>query len=262
LETYRLKNDNLTRRQKYELVKETLHLKSKQFTTVAVIAGIIAVVFIVVWAASWVLERHGASVTQPSFVGTLAGPRTILSAKDGIVPALEIGNSGVRLQPKAIAGRGYGSFEALEPFLRDTDFLVESVDGEIKVSIKILNRQGNVVAEIVRNEWKVAQAPTAWDRNYNRDSLEVKDNTGQIVLQVRVSGDCVKLQAKPFRRNGERAYIMQSNGIRRPKDYALLMFKKPTESDDCDPNLIIQPIFRYPSELHLGELVSTSVGRG
>lgn len=56
------------------------------------------------------------------------------------------------------------------------------------MSLVIRDRSGRLVAEIVNNEWKV-NPQNAWDRNYSADALEVRDPTGDIVLQVKALAD-------------------------------------------------------------------------
>ena len=41
----------------------------------------------------------------------------------------------------------------------------------------------------------------------------------------------------------------------------MLTFRKPLPGDDANPTLKIKPIFKYPSELHFGELLSGQSGR-
>jgi hypothetical protein len=81
----------------------------------------------------------------------------------------------------------------LYPILQNSQFKVELINGKAKISTRITDESGNLIAEIIRNEWKVA--PTrAWDRNYSGDALEVKDSRGYVVLQVRVLADRIQIQ--------------------------------------------------------------------
>jgi hypothetical protein len=183
-------------------------------------------------------------------------PKTILSAKRAIVPAIEIGASGVVF---GAPGNGGYNLDDLIPILKECEFSVESISGQIKVSIIIRDANGNVVAEIIRNEWSVAGRPVSWDRNYNQDSLEVKDNRGKVVLQVTALPDIIILQANWFKKNGHKAYAIQSNGRGgRPKEgYAMFILDSPPEQfSSDDPRLEIEPMFQYPSETHLGELLN------
>lgn len=81
----------------------------------------------------------------------------------------------------------------LLPALKASQFTVESSDGNIKVSTRITDSDGNLIAKIVRNEWKVFPG-RSWDRNYSDDALEVRDSRGLVVLQVRTYPDRIQIQ--------------------------------------------------------------------
>jgi hypothetical protein len=175
-------------------------------------------------------------------------PRILLSG-DQIVPRIEIGGTGTSItqtDPK-----DYGAY--IFPFLKREQFKIEIVDRIAKFSTKITDENDHLIAEIVRNEWLVAPPPQSWDRNYNDDSLEVKDARGDIVLQVKVLSDRIQFQgvwwadrssilaersrveifenkaAHPW---SAQIYIVPNNGSPKP----------------------IEPIFLYPSGRHLSEL--------
>ena len=71
---------------------------------------------------------------------------------------------------------------------------MEAIDGIVKVSTYITDDEGNLIAELVRNEWKVAPPPRTWDRNYSKDALEVRDGKGAVILQVRAFSDQIQIQ--------------------------------------------------------------------
>jgi hypothetical protein len=188
-------------------------------------------------------------------------PMTVLSAKQGVIPTIEIGTSGV-IFTKSKKGRfpsengvffakaGSYPLDALEPILRDCDFEIESIAGQIKVSMTIRNANGDVVAEIIRNEWSVAAPPISWDRNYNPDSLEVRDNRGNIILQVTTMPGKVRMQVVFYRKNGNKAYLLQSF----VRSDAIMSFNV-VPGPGVDDLKIVPPLFKYPSKSHLGELV-------
>ena len=57
-------------------------------------------------------------------------------------------------------------------------FTIEKIDGKLMVSTMIRDSSGNVLAELRRNEWKVAPPPKTWDRNYTDNALEVVNAEG------------------------------------------------------------------------------------
>jgi hypothetical protein len=185
--------------------------------------------------------------TVPLYSGILK-PKTVLlfSARDGgVIPKIQIGQSGVFL-----VGPGGEIGALLFPALRESDFKVESVDGKIKISTRVVGGDRKLIAEIIRNEWKVS--PTeAWDRNYSDDALEVKDSRGLVILQVRALPDRIQVQGAWWTDMGP------PNGVRRlwiwhdpNKSGAQLVF---APREDPSP-IIIRPMFRYPGDRHLGEL--------
>jgi hypothetical protein len=134
--------------------------------------------------------------------------------------------------------------------LGESRLTVERVSGRILVSTVIRDAHGRLVAELVRNEWSTAQPPTIYDRNYSMDALEVRDDTGDVVLQIRALPDRIQLQGKWYYANGKRSILLD------PAYYpgnSLMMFA--VESTVHDPQQTITSMFKYPSSSHLGELV-------
>ena len=104
-------------------------------------------------------------------------PKIIFSSRDKIYPEMEIGNSGSVLVWKGPTG------EPIFKFDEDNYLLITNDKTGIKVSIRIYNKNNKVAAELIQNEWKVNPNNT-WDRNYSKNALEVKDDSGDIILQV------------------------------------------------------------------------------
>jgi hypothetical protein len=136
--------------------------------------------------------------------------------------------------------------------MSEQQFKIESIDGKLKVSTSITDENGRLIAELIQNEWKVAPPPGTWDRNYTEDSLEVKDASGRVVLQVRALPDRIQLQGMwwvDIGFNGVVRFIIRGN----PKDGGQIVLV-PRSNKDALP--VIEPMFKYPSERHLGELSS------
>ena len=125
------------------------------------------------------------------------------------------------------------------------NLLIVREDEQVKVSVKLFSRKGALLAELIDNEWKVNQSQT-WDRNYSADALEVKDSSGKIVLQVKALQDRIQIQAILWGEDGYGLALWVEEG------QALFQGLKP----NVPYNQIIQPMFKYPSESHLGELVT------
>jgi hypothetical protein len=156
--------------------------------------------------------------------------------------AIEIGDSGARLIFNGPQGAPFFKFA------ENYDLKIDLIDGQLKVSTQIRNKKGEMVAELVENEWKVAVPPKTWDRNYNKNTIEVKDETGSIVLQVRALPDRIQIQGEWWQDEiwGIRLVKAQHGGGH------LTIFGPAFRPENAAP---ILPLFRYPSELHLGELI-------
>jgi hypothetical protein len=182
----------------------------------------------------------------PTHTGTLTPQSTLLFSPDGggTIPKIQIGQSGVFIVGEA---NPYGS--QLFPALRHSQFRIELIDGKMKVSTQVKDSDGNLIAEIIRNEWKTSPIGT-WDRNYSDDALEVKDAKGNIILQVRTLLDRIQVQGAWWIDMGP------PNGVRRliaresPEGVGAEFVIAPKDADQ--PAIV--PMFEYPGDQHLGEL--------
>lgn len=146
---------------------------------------------------------------------------------------LEIGDSGSTINVGMI---NFGS----------SNVLFEVISGKLKVSTQIRDEKGNLVAELVRNEWKIASPPIAWDRNYTANALEVRNAAGKIVLQAVLLPDRIRLQGEWRDTNGFGYRVVKGNN----GNGQIIGFEKNPPPDAPE----IKPLFVYPSESHLGEL--------
>ncbi|MBI3530498.1 MAG: hypothetical protein HY067_21335 [Betaproteobacteria bacterium] len=190
----------------------------------------------------------------PAYSGVLTPKSTLIfsagNTDASAIPKLQIGTSNAIYGSKEI-GRESPMGTILFPVLGERQFKIESIDGKMKVSVQIADDSGNIIAELIRNEWKIAPQPKTWDRNYTDDALEVKDSSGAVVLQVKVMPDRIQLQGIWWIDMG------LPNGILR-----LIMQGNPTIGGQLNivPKLFkgtlpaIDPMFVYPGDQHLGEL--------
>ena len=188
---------------------------------------------------------NGLPKPAPQNQGSLVAgddAKTLLSTKDGVYPIIEIGTKGAKLakigDPK----------QPLFSFFGDLDILVERKGGKTLISTEIRDQSGQLIATLRRNEWAVAPPPKTWDKNYNSDSLEVIDNYGKVVLQVRSFPDRVQLQGIWWSSD-------PGNGVELFEDPATgggsILIKTPQNNARFIP---IKRRFTYPSALHFGEL--------
>ena len=66
-------------------------------------------------------------------------------------------------------------------------------DGSVAVTTTIRDRTGKIIAEIIQNHWKLRPS-LLWDRNFNSNAVEVRDEFGDIVLQAQALPDRIRLQ--------------------------------------------------------------------
>ena len=110
-------------------------------------------------------------------------------------------------------------------------------DGRILLSAKIRNEKGELIAEIRDNEWKF-NSDLLFDRNYTNFAIEVRERTGNVVLQVADLGDVIHFEGILRCRNG------RTFTVGRDERGAVFGF---------GPNTVSIPeIFEYPSALHFG----------
>ena len=170
--------------------------------------------------------------------------KKIIDIKHNIYPKFEFGDSGAIL---IFAGpQGSPIFK----FADDNNLIVSVVNGNISVSATIKDKQGSIVAEVIDNEWKI-NPKNSWDRNYSSNALEVKNASGEVVLQIKLVEDRIQFQGKLYDSNGR--------GIAFGKMLGQDGWGGGIEmTGQNHPNLEmkINPIFKYPSELHLGEFVA------
>lgn len=179
---------------------------------------------------------------NPKDVGKI---ETILDSAGTTIAArpIEIGNGGAMF---VVLGQ---ISDSVLVFFRAMDLKLEVLNGKVLVSALIRNEQGQILAELTRNEWKVAPNPTVWDRNYNDNTLEVKNGAGRIILQVRVLPDRIQLQGEWWSADGKGFRVVSVPGTSGGFVYFFGAKQKPT-----DPPFV-QPLFAYPSDTHFGELL-------
>jgi hypothetical protein len=194
----------------------------------------------------WVDAKESlATVPVPKNAGVIvAKPDSVIFSQGRpLNRSMEIGTSGAVFNYAGPEG------SPLFAIFNKYDITMEMIDGKLKVSTKVGNDKGDLLAEIIRNEWKVAPPPSTFDRNYSDDALEVRAANGRIVLQVRVLPDRVQLQGEWWDSPTVGLRLVKSNDPAHPG--ALIMRFGPGVPPG-PPDIV--PMFMYPSDLHLGEI--------
>ena len=169
----------------------------------------------------------------------------IISADDHIYPKLEFGDSGAIL---IFAGE---SGQPIFKFFRDSHLIVERDGNRMLVSTSLFDSSGTIVARLDRNEWQV-NANSSFDRNYLEHALEVMDGQGDIALQVRLVEDRIQLQGKFYGPGGAGIGFGVGTDAAGNRGGAIEM----TSANNPRLKMKIEPIFKYPSDLHFGELIA------
>ena len=191
-------------------------------------------------------EKRAADLSRKEAEETNVG-RLVSKIKSTVnFPVLEIGNSGTLFMAQSVTEDPLVlSFAGLIP---GSNFEVVFEDYELKVSLIIRNNRGEILTELDRNEWKLN--PVNWDRNYTQDLLEVKNPEGEIILQLQALPDRVRVHAKMYDING-RGLIFTTAPPGTPGSGAYIVVVGEKTPWDM---ITFNPLFCYPSKLHLGEL--------
>lgn len=193
-------------------------------------------------------EAQSQKEAKKAYTGKLQPEiKVILSAKEHIYPRLEIGDSGSIFKFTGPKG------EPLLNFLVDNDIIIEIEDNQTKLSTKIRDKNNNIIAEIIKNEWKI-KPNNIWDRNYTNDAIEVIDSSGDVVLQVQLLDDRIRFQGKLYKSDGNRVGFW-SKGLHSGGTIIRTDNRHPEMAHKIN-DFKIKPLFKYPSELHLGEFVN------
>lgn len=114
-------------------------------------------------------------------------------------------------------------------------------DGKLQLHAIIRNRNGDIVATIFGNQFRV-NPETIFDYNYDRNAIEVIDEYGDVILQVQMEEDGVLFCGKFYRKDGSRVAIGNNYIEVRPAGVSI--------------ELSFSPIFRYLGKDNLGKRLS------
>ena len=213
------------------------------WSKIIVLCFIVAVCVVQILA----IRRQEREKEISRYAGVLEGkPITVLSPKQAVYPKLQLGNS------KAILVWQGPEGQALFKIFEDSDLTIWVENDALKISTKIRNKNGEIVAELVGNEWKT-KPERIWDRNYSDNALEIMDMTGDVILQVVLKEDVVQFAAKMYSSSGQGVGL----GSTEDPELGVVGVIELTGAEHRELELRIEPIFEYPSDLHLGEFRET-----
>jgi len=134
------------------------------------------------------------------------------------------------------------------PFFKDSGVRIETGKMGPLLTTIIRDRNGNLVAEIRRNHWKV-YAQYCADKNYTKDALEIQDSAGHVVLQSKILPMTIQIQGE--------WWDTQGGGVRMVElpDPRMGSQVLPMNRQNQHTEALIEPMFEYPSKDHWGEPV-------
>ena len=166
------------------------------------------------------------------------------------IPIIEIGGES---GSKMVYPGNNGPLD-LGTFARDVGLQIELGKHGMEISTPVLDRSGKRIASIDKNRWTVLPQPEIWDKNYTDSALEIKDSRGDVVLQVRYLADRLQIAAEwrdQFGRGQEWAKC--SGDASKPKTGCIIPWG--SSQTELQNEVVIDPIFQYPSSERLGEFV-------
>jgi hypothetical protein len=165
----------------------------------------------------------------------LSATSGVLSFPAQAVPmSISIGSLGVQILTKdGVVFDGDG-----DPLLS-----IRILNGKLLVTTRVRDASGGLIAEMKDNEWKLQPQPAIFDRNYSQDVLEIRENTGKVVLQIANLGETVGVAAVFRCKNGWTYMAGPITGT--ASGIELRPPGSPLQSE-------IPSICDYPSDLHFG----------
>ena len=130
--------------------------------------------------------------------------------------------------------------------VKENGVYITKKDGELKISTIITNKNGLKIGEIRENEW-VVKPLTYFDRNFDEKGFEVIDENNDVILQLNVTNEGIEFAAKYYCPDGTKMAFG-------PKENGNAFFE--IEGIGADLNSAYNPLFKYPSYIHLGERIN------
>lgn len=192
------------------------------------------------------IHKQYAEDNANALDGDLHGAGEVFAdGKSRGVPAVEIGDSESILY---IAPPKPG--EPVQPYFvpfPDAEFKTEYGKSGPLVSTTVRDGDGHIVATIENNHWNV-YLPYCSDKNYTDDALEILDASLHVVLQIKIYPNTVQVQGEWWDNQGKGLRIVKSPLKSKPGGVVL-----PLSQRDRKNEVLIKPMFRYPSKYHWGK---------
>ncbi|MFZ1204201.1 MAG: hypothetical protein WAN97_07815 [Candidatus Acidiferrales bacterium] len=164
---------------------------------------------------------------------------------------VQVGKAGtvfVMVPPKA--GQNMPAYFAPFP---DAQFLIQCGKRGPLISTTVRDRNGNQVVNIERNHWTV-YPPYCSDKNYTKDALEVKDDSGHVLLQIKYAPQernnmaRIQVQGEWWSNEGHGLRIVLAGGA----GGEVIPLVPQNQHNDA----LIKPVFKYPSKDFWGDFAN------
>jgi hypothetical protein len=189
--------------------------------------------------------------------GFLVNPSIYWEAAEGSVFKFSSGRFELGKLKDFITATANSSNDSIAAMFKGFDFEAHIEKNKIIVNTTFRDTSGNVFTEIINDNWKVGESNSVWDRNFDDSTFEVKDNFDQIVLQIQIIGNHVKLKCKLNRMDRWVAVVNTLNFPNGPElGYITMIPPGNYKEMVTDPDLKIQPLFMYPSAKYPGVRVN------
>jgi hypothetical protein len=141
-------------------------------------------------------------------------------------------------------------------FARDCGLRIETGKHGMEISTPVLDRSAKKIANIDKNHWTVIPQPGIWDKNYTDNALEIKDSRGEVVLQLKYLPDRLQIAAEWRDQFGRGQEWTKCPSPDKRTGGCVIPWGSP--QTELQNEVVIEPIFRYPSKEYFGEFVDKS----
>lgn len=172
--------------------------------------------------------------------GVLIPEKAILSNQATIRAALD--------GPVFTFSNSLGS-SSLPPGVYRPDLQVREGPSGVILTTSVKDREGHQVVAIKKNHW-VVYPPYCSDKNYTSNSLEVKDSTGDVVLQVVLNGSRAYVKGIWRDQFGAGAELVSDEN-----EQQATVISWANGAEERQNEQLISPSFIYPSSEHWGEKI-------
>ncbi|MBI4188485.1 MAG: hypothetical protein HY529_04675 [Chloroflexi bacterium] len=113
-------------------------------------------------------------------------------------------------------------------------------NGQLKLTTILRNSQGQIIARIDANQFRMTANDIKYDLNFDTEALEIVNPENVVVLQVQLSGNTANVQGVFYSSSGELCIVDEYSVRVNPKDVSVN----------------IKPIFKHPGIKYIAQRLS------